>query len=85
VSATARQYRLRFAHLDREIATREGETIYQSARRGGVRIIGACGGRGTCGTCMVRVTEGSVDRGRGRKWLAGLYFGTSPPTPRGAT
>ena len=69
MSATARRYRLRFAHLDREIATREGETIYQSARRGGVRIIGACGGRGTCGTCMVRVTEGSVDRGRGRKWL----------------
>jgi uncharacterized 2Fe-2S/4Fe-4S cluster protein (DUF4445 family) len=48
-------YRLHFPHLDREIAARESETIYQSARRHGVRIVGACGGRGTCGSCVVRV------------------------------
>ena len=41
-----------------------GETIYQSARRSGVRIIGACGGRGTCGTCRVHVVEGEIDDGR---------------------
>ncbi len=53
-------YRLHFPHLEREIAAREGETIFQSARRHGVRIVGACGGRGTCGSCVVRVTAGEV-------------------------
>jgi uncharacterized 2Fe-2S/4Fe-4S cluster protein (DUF4445 family) len=48
-------YRLHFPHLDREIAARGNETIFQSARRHGVRIVGACGGRGTCGSCVVRV------------------------------
>jgi uncharacterized 2Fe-2S/4Fe-4S cluster protein (DUF4445 family) len=52
---SAVSYRLHFPHLDREIATRENETIFQSARRHGVRIVGACGGRGTCGSCVVRV------------------------------
>lgn len=48
-------WRLHFPHLDREIETRENETLFQSARRHGVRIVGACGGRGTCGSCVVRV------------------------------
>lgn len=52
---SAASYRLHFPHLDREIAARENETIFQSARRHGVRIVGACGGRGTCGSCVVRV------------------------------
>jgi uncharacterized 2Fe-2S/4Fe-4S cluster protein (DUF4445 family) len=59
-AADARTYRLHFPHLDREIAVRENETIFQSARRHGVRIVGACGGRGTCGSCVVRVREGEV-------------------------
>lgn len=50
-----RTWRLRFPHLDREIEARENETLFQSARRHGVRIVGACGGRGTCGSCVVRV------------------------------
>ncbi len=67
-------YKLRFPHLDREIPAREGETIYQSARRHGVRIVGACGGRGSCGSCVVRVGEGEVNHVNGdvtgrRKWL----------------
>ena len=52
---------LRFPELDREITAHEDETIYQSARRNGLRIVGACGGRGTCGTCVVRVVEGRID------------------------
>ena len=55
-------YRLHFPHLEREIPAREDETLYQSARRNGVRIVGACGGRGTCGSCVVRVSEGEVVR-----------------------
>ena len=57
---TTAGYRLHFPHLDREIAARENETIFQSARRHGVRIVGACGGRGTCGSCVVRVGDGEV-------------------------
>lgn len=66
-------YKLHFPHLDREITSREDETIFQSARRHGVRIVGACGGRGTCGSCVVRIGEGQVSHVEGnatspRKW-----------------
>ena len=54
-------FTLTFPELDREIASHDGETIFQSARRSGVRIIGACGGRGACGTCRVLIVEGDVD------------------------
>ena len=53
---------LRFNQLDRTIASLPGDTLFQSARRQGVRIVGACGGRGTCGTCSVLVVEGEVER-----------------------
>ena len=49
---------LRFAHLEHAIPVANGDTVFQSARRNGVRLVGACGGRGTCGTCSVRVIEG---------------------------
>jgi ferredoxin len=54
-------FTLDFPELDREIASHDGETIFQSARRSGVRIIGACGGRGACGTCRVLIVEGEID------------------------
>lgn len=57
----AQVHTLHFPQLDREITSHAGETIYQSARRNGVRIIGACGGRGTCGTCRVQIAEGEFD------------------------
>jgi ferredoxin len=38
-----------------------GERRFSSARCNGLRIVGACGGRGTCGTCVVRVVEGQID------------------------
>jgi uncharacterized 2Fe-2S/4Fe-4S cluster protein (DUF4445 family) len=64
---------LRFPNLDREIPAREDETLFQSARRHGVRIVGACGGRGTCGSCVVRIDAGEVSHVNGeninrRKW-----------------
>ncbi len=58
LASAAHALRLGFPQLDREISSHDGETIYQSARRNGVRIIGACGGRGSCGTCRVRVVKG---------------------------
>ncbi|MBW7851384.1 MAG: DUF4445 domain-containing protein [Rhodospirillales bacterium] len=56
-----RTHRLHFPDLGCEVAGSEGETLFQAARRGGVRIVGACGGRGTCGSCMVRVAQGHVE------------------------
>ena len=54
-------FRVRFDNLDRETKCNDGETIFHSARRAGVRVVGACGGRGVCGTCMVRIASGEFD------------------------
>lgn len=51
---------LKFPQLERSIPTSGKESLFQSARRHGVRIVGACGGRGTCGTCMVHIREGEI-------------------------
>ncbi|NNN19293.1 MAG: DUF4445 domain-containing protein [Acidimicrobiaceae bacterium] len=40
-----------------------GETVLESARRTGIRLVAACGGRGTCRSCYVRVLEGTFDGG----------------------
>ncbi len=61
----ATEHRLRFPELEREISVRAEETIFQSARRNGVRIVAACGGRGSCGTCVVRVLDGEVEAAPG--------------------
>ncbi len=58
--AGARSHTLRFPDIDREISGRESETVFQSARRHGVRIVGACGGRGTCGACTIRIANGRI-------------------------
>lgn len=57
-----RLHALRFPALDRDIDCADNETLFAAARRHGLRIVGACGGRGTCGSCMVRVQEGRVHR-----------------------
>ncbi len=69
-TAAAGSHALRFPQLEREIQGRAGESVFNNARRGGVRIVGACGGRGTCGSCMVRVTHGEFAR-----------LGEEPATP----
>lgn len=58
--ATSMEHRLRFPALERDISVRPQETVLQSARRHGLRIVGACGGRGRCGTCVVRVIDGEL-------------------------
>lgn len=54
-------FTLRFPQIGREITARPDETLLESARRGGVRIVGACGGRGTCGSCVVQLRAGQVE------------------------
>ena len=58
-SATLQLY---FPQLDRRVVARAGETVLQTARRLGVRIVGACGGQGSCGSCVVHLLEGEVER-----------------------
>ncbi len=61
--------RLSFPQLEREIESRGGETVFQAARRNGVRIVGACGGRGACGTCRVHIVEGDIDGEAKAGWV----------------
>jgi len=79
-------HELAFPQLDRRIEALAGETVFQSARRHGVRIVGACGGRGTCGSCMVRVVEGDVriDAGQDRAGGQASGGGIDPREPLGA-
>lgn len=65
------EHRLAFPDLGRDIVCRADETVFQAARRQGLRIVGACGGRGTCGACTIRVTEGSFRHGEGEDWVVG--------------
>lgn len=58
-------HKLHFTDIGRDVDGLDGETVFQAARRGGVRIVGACGGRGTCGSCMVRITAGEVENYQG--------------------
>ena len=55
-----------FPALDRVVTTAGDETIFHCARRHGVRIVGACGGRGACGSCTVAIAEGLVEHMNGR-------------------
>jgi ferredoxin len=65
-AASATSHTLRFPQFDREIVAEPEETIYQCARRAGLRIVGACGGRGNCGTCTIQLIEGRVQHANGR-------------------
>ncbi|MDE2394735.1 MAG: DUF4445 domain-containing protein [Burkholderiales bacterium] len=70
--ATPRRHTVSVPALDRQIDCGEDETLFAAARRNGLRIVGACGGRGTCGSCIVRVHEGRVHRereGAHKQWL----------------
>lgn len=41
------------------VVTSENESVFQIGRQAGVMIDTACGGKGTCGLCRVRVVQGS--------------------------
>lgn len=57
---TAPLYRLHFPQVKREVEARADETVQACARRHGLRIIAACGGRGVCGSCLIRLIEGTL-------------------------
>lgn len=53
--------RVRFEPVGRVVDADAGQSLYDVARMHGVRVVGACGGRGHCGSCMVRVPLGSLE------------------------
>ena len=73
-SPSATVHRIAVSSLNREIACGEDETLFHAARRHGVRVVGACGGRGACGSCTVRLVrgqallDGEALVGPGKKW-----------------
>jgi len=46
--------------IGRRITVPSGLSVLDAARLAGVELVAICGGEGICGTCRVRVTEGSV-------------------------
>ncbi len=53
-------YIVDFEPIGRRVEAREGETILEVARRGGIGLVAVCGGAGTCGRCLVQVMDGPV-------------------------
>jgi uncharacterized 2Fe-2S/4Fe-4S cluster protein (DUF4445 family) len=50
-----------FQPSGRAINAQPGDLLIDCARKADVSIDAPCGGKGTCGKCMVRVTSGTVD------------------------
>jgi uncharacterized 2Fe-2S/4Fe-4S cluster protein (DUF4445 family) len=53
-------YTVVFEPIGRKGDCRDDESLLECARRLGIGISSICGGRGTCGTCRVQVTSGTV-------------------------
>jgi ferredoxin, 2Fe-2S len=55
-----------------------GESVFEAARRGGVRVPTACAGQATCGLCRVKVVGGEEHltplNAAERKHLGNVYF-----------
>jgi uncharacterized 2Fe-2S/4Fe-4S cluster protein (DUF4445 family) len=52
--------RIRFLPIGKEIRVPEGTLINDAAHQAGIMIDLPCGGKGTCGKCIVRVSQGTV-------------------------
>lgn len=56
----SQEYRIRFLPIDRSVPAEEGDNLLETAMKAGVHINASCGGRGACGKCRVRITDGEV-------------------------
>lgn len=68
MNRAATSYRVTFAPLDHAVECAADETLLACARRAGIRLVGSCGGRGTCKSCLIRVISGAVEGGDGEDW-----------------
>ncbi len=53
-------YTIDFQPMGRKGKCRDGESILECARRLDIDISSVCGGRGTCHTCRVQITDGTI-------------------------
>jgi len=49
-----------FEPLGRRVEVNDSETILDAAQRAGLTVAAICGGRGTCGTCKIRLVSGEL-------------------------
>ena len=50
-----------FQPSGKTIEAAPGSNLLESARKAGIDIDAPCGGKGTCGKCLVRIASGNVD------------------------
>ena len=65
--ATDVKCKIRFIPDDIEVTVDKGTNLLSAALQAGVHIYATCGGMGVCGTCKVKITEGSVESTRTEK------------------
>jgi uncharacterized 2Fe-2S/4Fe-4S cluster protein (DUF4445 family) len=46
---------------DRVFEVEEGMSVFEVLKRGGIYLASACGGRGTCGKCKIKITGGEYE------------------------
>lgn len=39
----------------------EAESVYETLKRNGIYLVSACGGKGTCGKCKIKITGGDYE------------------------
>ena len=71
-----------FRPLGKRIEVLPQTRLLDAARQAGVELDASCGGDGTCGKCLVRVTSGDVDS-RSLGTLPDAIPRESPPMDRG--
>ena len=54
-------FRIRFLPFDVTVEAPPDSTLLEAARAAGLPLNTACGGKGTCGKCLVRITDGEHD------------------------
>lgn len=60
LSDSSQRYRVDLEPTGRRVEIEPGQTLLEAAQRAGVDLVAACGGVGICGTCLVRLVEGSL-------------------------
>ncbi len=50
-----------FLPADVRVTVPKGTDLLEAARLAGIEIVAPCGGKGSCGKCIVRITDGDID------------------------
>jgi uncharacterized 2Fe-2S/4Fe-4S cluster protein (DUF4445 family) len=59
--------RVHFDPGNSDVTVEKDSNLLEAAIQSGTRLVAACGGAGTCGTCKVQIQEGAVDTTRTAK------------------